>query len=339
MKMAICLIIGAVLLTMAHPAASQEETAPIISLMIDVDVPTSPTRDDARIAELDLQDIYTEIKTRGGTGTIFLTQDVTSSRIRLLLAQYTFLSNFEFAISGQHSNDQLSGMNLSAQEDLIETSIAFAEAARVCGLTSVEVLGFMPPGFDQNEDTYKAIDDLGIQYDAGFQAGLVSAPGHEDDVWPYQVEGYNFYAVPISTVEVAGELVPLYDCAMNESGVSSSEWQDILVAKLDETAAKGEPMVVLLSTSISATDDYLEALMGFLDYALSKDAIFVNARDLVTIRTTGSLPLPQGGIWECPTCGQDEVMNITITREIPETPSSDNESEMNEEIEQEEAVA
>ena len=53
----------------------------------------------------------------------------------------------------------------------------------------------MPPLFDQNEDTYKVMDDLGIKYDAGFQEGIIYAPGHENDVWPYNVEGYGFYAV------------------------------------------------------------------------------------------------------------------------------------------------
>lgn len=326
MKMAISIFVGALLMAMIYPAASQEDTAPIINLMIDVDVPPSPTRDQARTAELSLHDIYSDIRRRNGTGTILLTQDVTSSRIRLILAQYTFLSNFEFAISGQHSNDQLSTMSLLEQEELLARSIEFAKAARVCGLTAVEVLGFMPPGFDQNEDTYRALDDLGIQYDAGFQAGVIFAPGHEEDVWPYQVEGYNFYAVPISTVDVSGELVPLSDRAMNESGMSSSDWQDLLISKLDESAANGEPMVVLLSTSTSGTGDYFDALIGFLDYAVSEDAIFVNARDLVTFAKTGNLTLPQGGIWECPECGKDEGLDITIVREEPEPEISANET-------------
>jgi len=325
MKMAISLFLGALLVMMIYPAASQEETAPIINLMINVDVPPSPTRDQARTAEVSLHAMYSEIQRRNGTGTILLTQDVTSSRIRLILAQYTFLSNFEFAISGQQSTDQLSTMSLSEQEELLARSIESAKAARVCGLTSVEVLGFMPPGFDQNEDTYRALDKLGIQYNAGFQAGLIFAPGHEEDVWPYEVEGYNFSAVPISTVEVSGARLPLYDREMNESGMSPSDWQDILAAKLDDSAANGEPMVVLLSTSTSAVGDYFDALVGFLDYAISKDAIFVNARDLVTITKTGNLTLPEGGTWDCPSCGQDEGVEITIVREELEPTSPTNE--------------
>lgn len=323
-RIAICMLLGAFLMATMPPATSQEESAPIVSLMIDVYTPSSPNYDQVRSAEVNLHEMYSEIKKRGGTATIFLTEDVTSSRIRLILAQYTVLSNFEFAVSGKHSDDQLSTMSLSDQEALIGRSIRVANAARVCGLSSVEVLGFMPPGFDQNQDTYVAIDNLGIQYDAGFQAGIIYEPGHETDVWPYRVEGHNFSAVPISTASVGGELVPLYDRAMNDSGISSSEWQNILAAKLDESAANSEPMVVLISTSISGKGEYLTALKGFLNYAVSKDTIFVNARDLVEISTTGNLTLPEGRLYECPACGQDEGKGITITPEEPEPMTSIN---------------
>ncbi len=329
MNKIICLILGALVATML-PGASQEENVPIINLMIDVDVPPSRTADEVRASEVNLHTIFTAIKKHDGTGTILLTQDVTSSRIRLILAQYTTMSDFEFAVSGKSADDQLSTLSLPEQESLIARSIEIAKAARVCGLSEVEVLGFMPPGFDQNEDTYRAIDDLGIQYDAGFQAGLIYEPGHEEDVWPYQVEGYNFYAVPISTVEVSAALMPLSDKRMADEGLTAEEWNDILVAKLDESTANGEPMVVLLSTSTSGEGDYLEALKKFLDYSVSKNAVFVNAGDLVTIAKTESFAFLDGGSLGCPTCGDDEGIDLSITREIPEPEPSTDEIEEDE---------
>jgi len=109
-------------------------------------------------------------------------------------------------------------------------------------MSEVTAMGFLPPGFDQNEDTYMAIDNLGFDYDAGVQAGLIYAPGHGGDVWPYQVEGYNFSAVPISTVDVYGELTPLYDKKMADNGMSAAECNEILTTKLDESAANDEPI-------------------------------------------------------------------------------------------------
>ena len=325
-KIAILMLVGAFLVAIIPPAASQDENAPVISVMIEVDMIPSPEYDDIRAAELNLHDIFADIFNRGNTATIILTQDVASSRIKLLLAQYTVLSNFEFAVSGKHSDDQLSTLPLAEQEALINRSIAVAKSAKVCGMSEVEILGFMPPGFDQNEETYTAIDNLGIGYDAGFHAGLIFAPGHEEDVWPYQVEGHNFYAVPVSTIVVNDELLPLHDKKMAEMGVGATEWTEILKAKLDEAAAANEPVVILISTSLSGAGEYRNALKQFLDYAVSEDAIFVNTRDLVTISKTGNFTLPEGRIYECPNCGQDEGVEITIVREEPGPASSTNET-------------
>ena len=292
------------------PAASQEDNHPVVALMINVDVPASPSEAQIREAEINLHKIYNEIRSRDQTATLFLNQDVTSSRIRLTLAQYTVLSNMEFAVSGRHSNDSLSSLPLAKQQELIKKSIDIAKASKVCGLTEVNVLGFFPPGFDQNEDTYEAIDKLGIKYDAGFQAGIVYAPGHEDDSWPYQVEGYDFYALPTSSINLSGKKMPLYDLDMQESGISASDWNNYLVAKLDEASGKDEPEVILLSTSVSSNGEYLDALKDFLDYAKSMNATFVNARDLISISTGSPLDLEDSTI--CETCGQNQGEGISI---------------------------
>ena len=205
----------------------------------------------------------------------------------------------------------------------------------MCGKSEVNVTGFMPPSFDQNEDTFRAIDNIGFAYDAGFQAGLIYAPGHEEDVWPYQVKGYNFYAVPISTVNVSGVLMPLYDKKMAEEGVGADEWTEILEAKFDEAAANDEPVVVVVCTSVSGDGEFLDALKEFLDYAVSKNAAFVNARDLVTMSKTGSLTPPEPTVSECATCGEDEVGDIAITLVETLAPELGNETAENatEEIE------
>lgn len=292
------------------PAASQEDNHPVVALMINVDVPASPSEAQIREAEINLHKIYNEIRSRDQTATLFLNQDVTSSRIRLTLAQYTVLSNMEFAVSGRHSNDSLSSLPLAKQQELIKKSIDIAKASKVCGLTEVNVLGFFPPGFDQNEDTYQAIDKLGITYDAGFQAGLIYAPGHEDDSWPYQVDGYDFYALPTSSINLSGKKMPLYDIDMQESGISASDWSNYIVAKLDEASGKDEPEVILLSTSVSSNGEYLDALKDFLDYAKSMNATFVNARDLISISTGSPLDLEDSTI--CETCGQNQGEGISI---------------------------
>lgn len=313
MKMMINMFLGVFLISMMLSGAAQEEKIPIVSLMIDVDAPANPNKDEVRASEVDLYALYTEIRKREESATIFLTQDVTASRIRLILAQFSVLSNFEFAVSGNHSDDLMSTMSLEEQEAMLRKSIEVAKMSKICGLSEIILRGFMPPSFDQNEDTYRAMDAVGIEYNAGFQAGLIYAPGHENDVWPYRVDGYNFFAVPVSTHEVSGKKMPLYDREMKENGISASEWYGILASKFDQSSARDEPTVILLSTSISGEGEYLDALAKFLDYAASKNATTANSMDLVRKSKTGSFIATETEAAECPTCGQDEGIDLSIT--------------------------
>jgi hypothetical protein len=177
-------------------------------------------------------------------------------------------------------------------------------------------MGFMPPSFNQNEDTYKALEDLNIEYDAGFQAGIIFAPGHEQDVWPYKIEGYDLYAVPISNSEISGGKIPLDDKNASENGLTSSQWYDLLVAKLDDAASKREPVVISLSTSVSGAGEYLDALRNFINYAQSKDATFVSSYELVTFSRTGDFKVPENASEsECTTCnknGKETNANFTM---------------------------
>ena len=318
-KKAVYMLLGAFLAVITLPAACQEEGEAVISLLIDVDIPPSSDLAQIRSAEIKLHDLFGAITRRGGTATIMLTEDVSSSRIRLLLAQYSVLSSFEFGVSGSQSSEQLSSMSFADQKASIARSLAAAEAARVCGMSEVHVMGFLPPGFDQNTDTYRAIDDLGLMYNAGFQAGVIYEPDHEEDVWPYQVEGHNFYALPLSTADVDGELLPLYDKKMAEEGISASEWADILKEKYDEASAAKEPMVILISTSVSGSDEYYDGLRQFLDYAVSNNGTFANARDLVNFVKTGILAPPEVELSECIDCEEDEIMEVSIR--LTETPA------------------
>jgi len=307
-------LLSACLFATILTGVSQPEEGPaIVSLMIDADVLAAPTEEEVDIAQANLANVYRQIKKKDLTATLFLTQDI-SNGARLQLAQFPLFSTIEFAMSGKTTDDELSSMSYSEQVSRLELSKIAAEATSICDVTEVEVKGFMPPSFDQNEDTFKALDEIGIEYNAGFQEGVIYTTGHEGDIWPYQVDGHNFYAVPISTVEISGELLPLYDRYMYERGLSSTEWYEMLVDQLDESAANGEPMVVLLTISVSGTDSYLDTLEQFLDYAESNNAIFVNGGDLVTIVKTGKLTLSEGRQYQCTTCGQDGSSDISITR-------------------------
>ena len=315
MKIRIAVLFGAILLacSIIGTGSAQSQNGHSINLMINIDMPSSPTPDELDAAERGLRELYSAISRQHKVGTIFIPRDVALSNIKLVLAQYGVLSKFEFALAGNHTSDMYSSLPFSEQKNYLEDTWMAANSSRICGVNEIKIYGFIPPSFDQNEDTFKVIDSLGLKYDAGFQAGLIYLPGHENDVKPYKAEGYSFYAVPISSSEALGQRLPLYDRHIKEeAGMNGDQWLNILKSKLDQASEKDEPMVVLLSTSISGSGEFLESLKKFIEYAISKNSAFVTTIDLVRMSNPSDIPTEETE--ECTVCEEGEGLNISIKR-------------------------
>jgi len=297
------LMASILLLGMASAGQSENNLAPV-NLLINVDMVESPTKEQVFEAEDNLLNVMQELQNKKLKATFSSPYDVIATRIRLRITEAGRDPNFELAMSGNNSHEKLSMKSYAEQESILSRSKGATENARVCGTNEIIAYGFMPQSFDQNQDTYKVLDELGIQYDAGFQAGLLYETGHENDTWPYQVEEYNFYAVPVSTYILSDKRVPLQDKYFQENGLTSSQWSDALEDKFLEAKETGEPVVIALTTSVSGNGDYLDALKEFLEFAVSKDASFVTTLDLVNMSLEeGYAPKAnvKGG---CATCGQ-----------------------------------
>ncbi len=287
----------------------------VVNLMINANMPLSATEDQKKMAESNLFDMYNAIEGKNLTATIFSTQDFINSHARLRLTDIGRSSNFELAMSGNLSGEKLSSQSFESQKAILETSKKYVGGCRVCGENEIIATGFMPQSFDQNENTYRSLDELGIAYDAGFQAGILYAPGHDKDVWPYKVENHNFYAVPVSTYEISGKEMPLVDSYAKDKGLSSSRWYDLLKAKLDDAQSKEEPVVISLSTLISGNGDYLGALKQFLDYAVSRDARFVTTMGLVNMSRLEISDMPAMPVSKAEN-GTSISSNETIVEEV-----------------------
>jgi len=304
------LMISGLLLGIAS-AAQAENDSTTVNLIINADMPASPTKEQISDSEIDLIELKREIDKRNLKATFSSPYDVIATRIRLRLTEVGRTSGLELAMSGNNSHEKLSMKSYAEQESILSRSKEAMENCRVCGKNEIVAYGFVPQSFDQNQDTYKVLDELGIQYDTGFQAGLLYAPGHENDVWPYQVEEHNFYAVPVSTYILSDKKVPLYDKYFQENGLASSQWSDALKGKFKEAQDNEEPVVLALTTSVSGNGEFLDALKGFLDFAISEDAYFVTTMDLVNMsREEGYVPSPATG--KCTTCGQKEEGSIDV---------------------------
>ncbi len=318
MKSIICSVLVLCILVIMPTGVSQQGSSnQIVNLMIDVSGSLFPTEEQSMVEKDNIKNVYNAMIKEHIPSTMFLTQDVSSSHIDLYLTQLGLHGDIEFAMAGNHSDEKLSDKPYSEQSAILRSSKAFAKTTQVCGKNEITILGFKPQSFDQNQDTYKVLDDLGIQYDAGFQAGLLYATGHENDVWPYQVEGYKFYAVPVSTYILSGKKVVLQDSYFKDNGLDATHWYNALVGKFEEIQGEDEPMVVSLTTSVSGSGDYLDALNKFRDYAVSKNAKFVTTAQLVdmaktSVRDVSTLPTNVTASGGCPTCDHTKS-NIDLT--------------------------
>jgi hypothetical protein len=282
----------ACLLILAMPGESKEAPK-IVNLMIDVDMIGPSIEEQTNSAHEGLTLLTNEVIDRNARATLFVPAEAVYTRLKLVITQIGLRPTFEIAIAGNNTNEKLSSVPYSEQKVLLSTSKNLAEACKVCDVNEIDVKGFKPQSFDQNEDTHKVLDNIGAEYDAGFQAGILYADGHQNDVWPYKVEGHNFYALPVSTYNLSGEMIPLQDSVMQEKGLDGDEWYEVLKGKFDDAASKGEPVIVAFSTSTSGSGDYLDAFKRFLDYAVSEDATFVTSSDLINMTRTDSYGSPK----------------------------------------------
>ncbi len=276
-------------LMMAGLSQSQDEPV-FVDLIFDLDLPSDATVDQIQTAQSNTMNIFNAATNTNIDWSLFLTKDTilqTKTFLAAILISAPAERTIEIGISGNSLDEKLSDKSYEEQKSILEDSKKFALATKVCGSNVVNIDGFKPQSYDQNEDTYRVLDEMGMKYSTGFQSGVLYEPGHEKDVWPYKVGNHEFYAVPVSTYMFNGKLIPLDDRYAKDNGISSSQWKDMLIGKFDEISGKDEPLVISLSTSISGSGDYLDALTQFRDYALSNNAVFVPTRNLVDMSRTG----------------------------------------------------
>jgi hypothetical protein len=103
----------------------------------------------------------------------------------------------------------------------------------------------------------------------------------------------------------------LQDKYFSDDDLDSNTWYDALTGKFEVAQKNGQPMVIALTTSVSGSGNYLDALKRFLNFALSNKASFVTTMDLVNMtRIDGDQPAASVAK-ECTTCGKKNN-NIVI---------------------------
>jgi hypothetical protein len=325
-----------ILLSVISGASSAKET--IVNLVIDLDSPDPTISPQNATVFNSMNNLMGVIDSKGLNATIFVSGDMASYQ-KLAVTSFGSMSNHELALNGVTKDEMLGHMTYAKQEGLLKKAKDSIDAAYICGTTPANVAGFRPQSFSQNNETFKVLQSIGIQYDAGFKAGVLYLPGHMKDTWPYPIENYSIYAVPVSTFNVSGEAIYLSDRYVKEDkAFSASKWYDLLASKFDESAQNGEPMVVIFNNLISGSGDYYGAYKDFIDYATSKNARFVTTLELVNTAMAkngnGKIPALAGAkSTVCPTCGQKREgtgnLSIGVTVTHKENCTNCNESSMN----------
>jgi len=227
--------------------------------------------------------IMDELKARGITATVYVTGDFAEPNGDLIQGLYN--GGYEIALHGQTADEVLAGMPREEQDTLISDALRDAQGCGPCGLGH-PVYGFRPQGFSQDASTYSLLDEMYFEYDSGFAAGLIYAEGHEADAEPYAMPGYEFTAVPVSTVEYGAERQVVWDVsAAVTQGYSASQFSEMLAAAVAECQQSKIPLVVIFTgwvTGDTTTYDYWGSFTGLLDdlEALS-NVEFVTTRGLV----------------------------------------------------------
>jgi hypothetical protein len=284
-----------ILLILVGSALSMDSFPVVVNLMIDINAPMSPNSIEEQIAFDSIVNLTNGIGPKGLNATLFPTGDAIPSQ-RLHITYLANMSNYEVAMGGMKKDEMIGSNSSSDQKALLSEMKKYVEACHICGGKDTEPQGFKPQSFDQNADTYQILNQMGILYDAGFQAGVLYLPGHENDTWAYRIDNLDVYAIPVSTYPLQGERILLSDrVAREEKKLTGPQWYDILVDKFEESGKRGDPIVLIFDNQISGTDaEYLKAYLNFLDYALSKNATFVKTSEFVKISKAVKPIAPSG---------------------------------------------
>lgn len=210
--------------------------------------------------------IVNELRSRGITATIFVTQDYANDHA-VLIQQFDEWG-FEIALHGKSTGEQLATMTYEEQKTRLTNAKTAVQGCIDCG-TGREVKAFRPQYFSQNEDTYRVLDELGFTSNSGFKAKLSYADGHADDVWPYAMPSHSFNVVPLSSVVHDGARIYVCDIACaNSMGLTAAQWGQVLTLAYQDAVANNTPLVPLFHgwyTGNSTSYTYWQPFLDFLD--------------------------------------------------------------------------
>lgn len=223
--------------------------------------------------------IMSELQARGFLAAVLVDADFATAnceRLRALDAEGYELMAFARPDDALGETATLSMLSYEAQQALIANVKTAIESC-----LSKTIQGFRCYRFDQNEDTYRIMDELGFTFNLGFVAHSAGAfAGHEDDTSPHQAPGYGFWAVPMHSVYTTNRWSAF--CDMPFQSLDAATWGALLKSELDRQRLAQQPLLVEVHPYYSGVDEgRFQAFVEFLDYAQAHGAQFITVTELV----------------------------------------------------------
>ena len=215
--------------------------------------------------------LLNEVDSKGHVVSISVTGDIANSIYPLYVTMLGSKENHELMMGGMNGGDKL--VSFEDQDARLRKTKRYVEDDYICGGKQSKVAGYLPMPDSFNQSQYKILDDLAILYLVD-EMGL---PESQGKIAPYLMNGSAFYVVPVSE----GQACRMQDGSAKAAGLNGTQWYNQLVGKFDDSAGKGEPMVVVFTNTVSGSDEYLDAYKKFVEYATSKGASFVTTKELV----------------------------------------------------------
>ncbi|MCQ8903561.1 MAG: hypothetical protein NQU42_05660 [Methanothrix sp.] len=239
---------------------------PQMALILDV---SAPGAGDAREYVINYTtNILNILDPRNINFTVLTTGDLAAdNEYTLFITRIGARANHEMAMNGPGGENISMGAIRKAKREV--------ESCYICGTEKKSVVGYRPSE-RINESDFAIFESLGISYiidDGMFFSANASRP--------YLLDNTTLYVVPVTSIASDSGTVMLSDRRAAGMNMSGDEWYSILSRGMDDAMSRGEPLVVLITSYISGSGDYMDALERFIDDASERGMSFVKVNDLV----------------------------------------------------------
>ncbi|MCX6673296.1 MAG: hypothetical protein NTY37_05915 [Methanothrix sp.] len=255
--------------------ASAQNGTGVLNLIIKMEQsPLAEGKSQAEKENLEMNstiNLLNEADSKGHVVSISVTGDIANKVYPLYVTMLGSTENHELMMGGLSGGENL--VSFEDQDARLRKTKRYVEDDYICGGKQSKVTGYLPQLDSFNHSQYKILDDLEILYLVD-DTGL---PESQGKIVPYLMNGSAFYVVPVSE----GQGFRMHDGAAKAAGLNGTNWYNQLASKFDESASKGEPMVVVFTNIVSGSDEYLDAYKKFVEYAGGKGASFVTTKQLV----------------------------------------------------------